>query len=278
MEQRLVNRDPGGGVSRADLTALIERVESKGGAGRLERVPTGLPQPLDRLERGVLHEWLCGDEAESGGQPWTAPILVLAHLVRMAVERDAASGQLITWIGRRVWPQPHVLVNQAASTEPWRDQLLKRSLLVDPASLDDRLWAIDLCLRSEAVTVVVADVSEMRMAHSRRLQLAAETGGGLALLARPYRERREHSAAVTRWRIEPTPSPTCSPRWRVELVRCKGVQRGCRADAAHPDASPLELEHDHAAHCLRAAHDVADRSRAAKVSPAESRESIRRTA
>lgn len=257
----------------ADLAERIGQVERPAPTeigARVEGVRTGLPGPLDRLERGVLHEWLCGGEATDDGLPWTAPLLVYAHLARFALPGAVGSG-LVVWVGRRMWPQPHVLSRPA--TENGRD-LLARSLLIDPPALNDRLWAIDLCLRSEAVGVVIADVSSMRMAHSRRLQLAAESGSVLALLARPWCERKEHSAAARRWRVEPARSPTASPRWQVELVRCKGVQRGGGMDAH----ATLVLEHDHAACCLRAVADVADRPRASAGSPgAEPERIIRRT-
>jgi protein ImuA len=68
------------------------------------------------------------------------------------------------------------------------------------------------------------------------LQLAAERSGITALLLRRWREggqaareRALPNAAVTRWRITALPSrPTRDkpgvgrPRWRVELLRCRG--------------------------------------------------------
>ncbi len=249
----------GGKTPANDLAALLERIEQVEGrgadacGGRAEAVRPGLPRPLDRLERGMLHEWLCGGDDEEDGRPWTAPILVFTHLAAIAARENSSGGRLV-WIGRRVWPQPHLLVRPSA---PCGHDLLNRSLLIDPPTLDDRLWAIALSLRSPSVAAVIADVSGMGMAHSRRLQLAAESGDAVALFARPWRERRQHTAAARRWRIQPALSPNASPRWEIELVRCKGVQRGGRMDAC----AKLIVEHDHATHCLRAPADVADRSR-----------------
>ncbi len=266
-----------------DLAAMVERVENRGGSGGWdgEAVATGLDRPLDGIERRVLHEWLCGDEAnqtDQAEQPWTAPILVLTHLARVALRQahsDDATGHLIAWIGRRTWPQPHVLARRSSPDE--QPDLLARSLLIDAVSLDDRLWATDLCLRSEAAGVVIADVSGMRMAHSRRLQLAAESGRALALLARPAKERKEHSAAARRWRIKPIVSGSASPRWQIELVRCKGMQRGDGTEAASMNSSTLVVEHDHQAHCLRPVPDLVDRPGAAASSPIAHAQFIRRT-
>jgi protein ImuA len=74
------------------------------------------------------------------------------------------------------------------------------------------------------------------MVASRRLQLAAEHSGITAFLLRRWREggqatreRALPNAAVTRWRIAALPSrPSLgepgvgNPRWRVELLRCRG--------------------------------------------------------
>jgi protein ImuA len=74
------------------------------------------------------------------------------------------------------------------------------------------------------------------MVASRRLQLAAERSGITAFLLRRWheggqaaRERALPNAAVTRWRIAALPSrPSLGepgvghPRWRVELLRCRG--------------------------------------------------------
>jgi hypothetical protein len=104
-------------------------------------------------------------------------------------------------------------------------QLLARTLFVDPRGIRERLWAIDSALRSPAVGVVVADVSGFDMAASRRLQLAAGEGGGVGIFARPPREERELSAAATRWRVaRSAPSrKRAGPGWTLELLRCKGA-------------------------------------------------------
>ncbi|MHC5023559.1 MAG: hypothetical protein ACYTGG_06560, partial [Planctomycetota bacterium] len=104
--------------------------------------------------------------------------------------------------------------------------LLRRSLFVDPPDGAARLWAIDLAARCPAVAAVVADGRGLRLAHTRRLQLAAERSGSLVLLARPPGELRELSVAGTRWRLERTRSSGANPRWRLELLRCKGSRRG----------------------------------------------------
>jgi protein ImuA len=91
-------------------------------------------------------------------------------------------------------------------------------------------------LRHSGLAGVVAEVSRLPMVASRRLQLAAEASGVVALAVRRWRseaaaaEFGSPTAAMSRWRIAPLPSsplPSAGigrPRWRVELVRCRGAE------------------------------------------------------
>jgi protein ImuA len=127
------------------------------------------------------------------------------------------------------------------------------------------LWATDLALRSRAAALVIADGSGFDLAATRRLQLAAEAGDGLCLLARPPWEQRELSAAATRWLVSCAPPQSTNQRWTVQLLRCKGQQ----------PASNLQrvwiLEQDHATGALRVAADVLDRSGEAEAGEARVR-------
>src|SRR5947208_2701523 len=75
-------------------------------------------------------------------------------------------------------------------------------------------------------------IGGLGLTPSRRLQLAAEQGGGLALVIRRWRgdAASEPSAAATRWRILAAPSPPlpvpglARARWTVELVRARGAE------------------------------------------------------
>ena len=98
------------------------------------------------------------------------------------------------------------------------------------------LWAMEEGLRAPGIVAVVGEIGSLPMVASRRLQLAAERSGITAFLLRRWRdggqatrERALPNAAVTRWRIAALPSlPTRGepgvghPRWRVELLRCRG--------------------------------------------------------
>ena len=103
------------------------------------------------------------------------------------------------------------------------------------------LWAIEEGLRATGVAAVVGEVGAFPAVASRRLQLAAERSGVTAFVlrrwrdgARAARERGLPNAAATRWRIAAQPSVPARaepgighPRWRVELLRCRGGAPAC---------------------------------------------------
>src|SRR5918912_405826 len=88
-------------------------------------------------------------------------------------------------------------------------------------------------LRHRGLAGVVAEIARLGLTSSRRLQLAAEPSGVTAIAIRRWRGQGdaalEPTAAVTRWRITALPSaPLASPgvgrpRWRLELLRCRGA-------------------------------------------------------
>jgi len=103
----------------------------------------------------------------------------------------------------------------------------------------DVLLVAEEALRHVGLAAVVGEIDgSIGLTASRRLQLAAETSGGLGLLLRrPRRLNRDHTeeptAAHTRWRVTAVPSGPVlawSPetpglaraRWRLDLLRCRG--------------------------------------------------------
>lgn len=178
------------------------------------------------LARGAVHEWI-GLENQTtetrapSSRRWSPPLNVLSHLARQcaaAAQREAMPLS-VCWIGRRIWPTVQTL----AAHEHDSTDLLARSLFVDAQDAAARMWAADLAARCSSV-LVIADGSRFDIAATRRLQLAAEAGGWLVLLARPPGEDKELSAAATRWRIGRAVSPGDEPRYRLNLLRCKGLR------------------------------------------------------
>jgi protein ImuA len=119
------------------------------------------------------------------------------------------------------------------------------------------LLVMEEALRHPGLAAVVGELTRLPMVASRRLVLAAEKTGVMALALRRRREGgvadTALNAAATRWRITPLPSlPLPSPgigraRWQVELTRCRGgtpaewIMEAC--DAQGCLAVPAELGH-----------------------------------
>ena len=88
-------------------------------------------------------------------------------------------------------------------------------------------------VRHGGLGAVVAEVARLSMTSSRRLSLAAEASGSIAIAVRRWRRQTEAAdfgqptASATRWRVSTLPStPLPVPgvgraRWLLELIRCR---------------------------------------------------------
>jgi len=118
----------------------------------------------------------------------------------------------------------------------------ERLLFARTSSPVDMLWAMEEALRSGRFAAVLGE-GTADLTATRRLQLAAEAGGTMAvLLSFPSRTSRPRlSAATTRWRVASLPAerPGISS-WHVELERCRGGR--CRAWALEWNHETLRLD------------------------------------
>ncbi len=98
-------------------------------------------------------------------------------------------------------------------------------------------------LRHQGLAAVVGEIAgRFSLIASRRLQLAAEQTGMLAIALRRSRQfddpaLMEPTAAMTRWQVAALPSPPALPHapavaglgpahWRLTLTRCRGGETG----------------------------------------------------
>lgn len=226
-----------------DLQARIRRIE-RDGALRHGVLPFGVAT-LDRvlpeggLALGAVHEILGAGPDEEDGAAAAGFIAGIAGRLG-----GKLPGGLVLWcLKQRDLYGPGLA---AHGLDP------ARIVLVRAARDDDLLWTIEEGLRCPGVAAVVGEIGRLPMVAGRRLQLAAERSGIPALLLRRWRtgaeaaaERGRPSAAVTRWRIAQLPSlPEAGepgigrPRWRVELLRCRGADAACLSwDLEVADAS-----------------------------------------
>jgi protein ImuA len=204
-------------ISLEKLRRQIARLET--GAKRYADQPVSSGcEPLDGLLpergfcRGTLVEWLSAE----GAGACTLALLAARHAC-------SDGGMLAVFDHRREFCPPAAV---RLGIEP--EQLL---VIHADAAADDH-WAIDQALRSQAVTAVLAWPGRLDDRTFRRWQLAAEEGGGLAMLLRPETARNEPSWADVRLWVEPLPVATLLRNRKrllqIVLLRCRGgnAERG----------------------------------------------------
>jgi protein ImuA len=190
--------------------------------------------PLDRLLpergfcRGTLVEWLAAGDGSGA-----------ATLALGAARAACRDGGALVVLDHHCEFYPPAAVR--AGIEP------HRLIVVHAADQSDNAWALDQALRCPGVAAVLAWPEQLDGRTFRRLQLAAEEGGGLGLLIRPDSFRHEPSWAHVRLLVEPLPAepwrmvresstdtrpskpdgPPGRKRWlRIHLLRCRGAASG----------------------------------------------------
>ncbi|MFQ5734843.1 MAG: ImuA family protein [Planctomycetaceae bacterium] len=194
-----------------------------------ERLSTGIPVLDDLLpERGIppgtLIEWLSDGAGVGAG---TLAFTVAAHVMP---ENGVC---VVIDPGRSFYP-PAIRLRSRAGPQ---GRGLERVIVVHPAGDRDALWALEQSLRCCGVAVVVCRLGHLHGHVYRRLQLAAETGGGVGLLLRPVEYRSQPSWADVRVLIEPQAdtSNSVGRRLRVELIHCRGRGIGGTAELVIDD-------------------------------------------
>lgn len=143
--------------------------------------------PEGGVARGALIEWL--SEGEAGGAMWLALIA--------GREACREHGPLVVIDGRGTFYPPAAIL---AGIDP------TRLIVVRVNSARDESWALDQTLRSGGAGAVLCMTDRLTQRGTRRLQLAAEAGGGVGFLVRPAAVRDEPCWAEVRLLIEPCQS------------------------------------------------------------------------
>lgn len=100
---------------------------------------------------------------------------------------------------------------------------LRYTLVVEPRDAVDALWSVEQLLHAQAGAVLLWQ-PRIDTTALRRLQLAAETGGGIGLLYRPPGAANESSIAGLRLRIERGHDGVPF----VEVLKCRGARPAAR--------------------------------------------------
>lgn len=225
MAPALPSRPPAA-LTIAALQAQLRtgEVRSKGTTAR-SPVPLGFAAidrtlPWGGLPRGCLHEILAADASAAA-----------AAFAAVLMARFAGRGGHVLWCRRRRGLYAPGLAGMGLDPA--------RLLMVHVEREADVLWVMEDALRCSALAAVMGETTALAPIGLRRLQLAAEAGGGTALLLRPGAAAAAAAWAVTRWEVSAVPADpvpgndvACNDvagirnRWRLELLRCRSGPSG----------------------------------------------------
>jgi protein ImuA len=220
------------------LRAAIARIERGASTTEGETLPFGIPAidaalPGGGLPAAALHEITgSGIDVEFAA----APALFAAGL-----------------LARRPGPVLWVLQRRDLFAPALAAVGLHPDRVIYAEAGTEALLVMEEGLRQPGLAGVVAEVSaRVTLSASRRLHLAAQAGGAMALMLRRRVQAEGAIAAITRWRIGPAPSAPPVPaapeipglgrmRWRLELLRCRGGRTGAWIVEACDAAGRLDL-------------------------------------
>ncbi|MFC0192972.1 ImuA family protein [Aureimonas pseudogalii] len=236
----------------ADLRERVRRLEGVASRDR-KTLPFGLA-PIDErlpgggLAVGALHEVAGGGNGAVDG---AAAALFTAGIAART------KGKILWCVTRQDLFAPAIA---QAGLAPGR------VIYVEAGDEKALLACFEDGLRHGGLGAVVAEVAKLSMTSSRRLQLAAEGTGTMALAVRRWRRQTEAAdfgqptASVTRWRVSAVPSLRLPvpgvgrARWLLELVRCRAGE-----------CADFEVEACDGKGRLALPAEVADRSAAPQV-------------
>lgn len=204
-------------TERTSLDALLRDPRLQASVWRGQRVadgPVGIPTGHRALDAALPEGGLPAAALTEVFVPSAEPLagllggkgelaLVMPALARLAPERPIVL----------VAPPapPHAPAFAAAGIAP------ERLVLVQARDPRDVAWAAEQALRDGSCAAVLAWLDHALVVGLRRLQLAAEAGGTLGVLYRPWAARRSASPAALRLALAPTATGL-----RVEVLKCRG--------------------------------------------------------
>ena len=164
--------------------------------------------PAGGFHHGTLVEWLAAGSGSGAGT-----------LAMIAAREALLEGGALVVMDRGRWFYPPAAAGLGID--------LENLIVIRAHNEKDELWALDQALRCQGVAAVWAPLEELDWRTFRRLQLAAEGGGGLGVLLRPATVHGQPSWSDVQLLVEPRPSPFSGGwRLRVQVMRCRGGMSG----------------------------------------------------
>ncbi len=185
-------------------------------------LPAGRPAPLPS-GFAELDNWLDGGwpaaavtELLLTGEGIGELRLVLPVLQKLQqTPTTGARGQVPQPQGRQhfCWVNPPYIPYAPALARHGLD--LSRLLVVQPESMNDALWAMDLALRSQVCAAVLGWFGQINRPAIRRLQVVAEASACPGFVFRAARFARHDSAAPLRIRL----AAAGDGGWQLDILR-----------------------------------------------------------
>jgi protein ImuA len=204
-----------------NLRERLQQLERSDRPARTSGLVTG--SALDQLLPG--QEWSAGTLVEWLGEGDGSGAATLALAVSTELLRHG--GALVVIDSEREF-YPPALTGAG----------LERMVVIQPHDASAALWATEQALHSRAVAVTLARIGPGSDRVFRRLQLAAEAGGGPGFLLRPARCRTEPPRGVARLWVEAAPEPRPLSGWRLRILVLH------RRGGAAGEAVEVELSHE----------------------------------
>ena len=182
--------------------------------------------PAGGLSGGTLIEWL----SPQGGGGSTLAMTFAARLLRSDLrEQSSQPNSTMVVIDTNNAFYPPAVVDLGIC--------LEQVVIIRPKHIGEAIWAFEQSLRCSGVTITVAWIDHLTDQTFRRLQLAAEAGGGVGFLFRPTRTSKQRSWADARFLVEPVsaigkvdggncPSSNLTRHLKVQLLHCRGRIEG----------------------------------------------------
>lgn len=223
-------------ASRAEIVReLSERLRALERSDRLsvgsrEVVGIGI-EPLEGIlpargfQQGTIVEWLLEGEGNGAG----------ALILRIVAKILSSGGAFVVVDDRHEFYPPAAL---GVGIDP------EKMVIVRPGCARDALWAFEQSLRCAGVAIALCRIERLANQAYRRLQLAVEAGGGIGMVMRPAKARREPSWAMLRMLVRARPPATAAAessvrRLQVELIGCRGGKCGAVTELEICDETDL---------------------------------------
>lgn len=181
------------------------------GLGEIENAfPNGV------FPKKAIHEFITVQQEHSAASDG-----FIAGLLSVLMKDGAAC----VWIStaRKLFPAALCLFN----ADP------ERIIFMDVTREKDVLWIMEEALKCEGLAAVVAELNQLSLIESRRLQLAVEGSGVTGFILRKDARKAVITVATARWKITPVASQTEDempgvgyPRWNVELTKVRNGNPG----------------------------------------------------